>query len=298
VGLVLLTIGTNSYGLILSVPRASALAEHDFAREVQGRTQPGERYLWIGDRFRYLMRPNQEVLFGLASVHTYNSLVSTRYEEWAARISADGLEAGGKQFRRLDSAARLDAETLALAGVGLVISGVPIDQPFLTESGRLKLLTFYAPQLPPLFEAQFTAFELDGGEAGLEPAAIRAATGPAASRVERTRDEGDLLEFEVAAGEEPTLLFVGQQWHANWRASVASVSGEVLRPAQCVPVEGLYQGVLLPPGTTRVRLEFRPWVRWSWVPQLLFALAGLVAGVRALATRGRGPADAAGASAS
>ena len=266
-GTALFTIAVTSSGLVLSVPRDEALREYEFAGKVRSRLEEGERYLWIADRFRYLLRPNQEVLFGLASVHTYNTICSRRYRAWAERVSAGGLETQGKQFRRLDSAELLDAETLALAGVGLVISGVEETAGFLEPDGFHKRLNFYTPELEPLRQARFEHFELVDGEARVAPEDVRAAAG---SRVvERVRDAGDLLEFRFPASEAEALLFVGQQWHAHWRATSGGVELE------CVPVEGLYQGVRVPPGTTEVRLEFRPWVRWSWLGHAFFLLAGL-----------------------
>jgi hypothetical protein len=55
-----------------------------------------------------------------------------------------------------------------------------------------------------------------------------------------------------------------------------------------VIVNGFYQGVVLPPNTSEVELFFRPFVLWSWLPQLLFAASGALLLLRsALQMRGR-----------
>jgi hypothetical protein len=55
-----------------------------------------------------------------------------------------------------------------------------------------------------------------------------------------------------------------------------------------VIVNRFYQGVVLPPNTSEVKLFLRPFVLWNWLPQLLFATSGalLLLG-SALQIRGR-----------
>ena len=40
-------------------------------------------------------------------------------------------------------------------------------------------------------------------------------------------------------------------------------------------VDDFYLGVLVPAGTAELELEFRPWVRCAWIPQVFFAAAAL-----------------------
>jgi hypothetical protein len=92
----------------------------------------------------------------------------------------------------------------------------------------------------------------------------------------------DFQKIEVTGSPEETLLFLSQQYHRAWRA----ISKD--RPLPTVIVNGFYQGVVLPPDTSEVELFFRPFVLWSWLPQLLFATSGalLLLG-SALRIRGR-----------
>ena len=79
----------------------------------------------------------------------------------------------------------------------------------------------------------------------------------------------DFQKIEVTASPDETLLFLSQQYHRAWRATSHQ------RLLRTVTVNGFYQGIVLPPFTDEVELLFRPFVLWSWVPQLLFVAAGV-----------------------
>lgn len=73
------------------------------------------------------------------------------------------------------------------------------------------------------------------------------------SRVERVRQTPpghDELEIEPV--DRPRLLATSQPWPEGWRASIGG------RPAETVVVNGAFLGVVLPPGTDRLSLRFRP----------------------------------------
>ena len=65
-----------------------------------------------------------------------------------------------------------------------------------------------------------------------------------------------------------SLLFISRQYHDFWQA------GGKNGPLKTVAVNDFYQGVLLPPGTEEVELRYRPWIRWSWIPQMDYPAGG------------------------
>ena len=75
------------------------------------------------------------------------------------------------------------------------------------------------------------------------------------------------------------LLFLSQQYHPHGRAR--STAGEL----ETVTIDGFFQGVLVPVGTAEIELAFEPWVRWAWLPQACFTLAGALALLGALRRR-------------
>jgi hypothetical protein len=79
----------------------------------------------------------------------------------------------------------------------------------------------------------------------------------------------DFQKIHVTRAAHETLLFLSQQYHRAWRATSHR------RSLRTVTVNGFYQGIILPPFTDEVELSFRPFVLWSWVPQLLFVAAGV-----------------------
>jgi hypothetical protein len=79
----------------------------------------------------------------------------------------------------------------------------------------------------------------------------------------------DFQKIEVTASPEESLLFLSQQYYRAWRATSHQ------RSLCTIMVNGFYQGIVLAPFTDEVELSFRPFVPWSWVPQLLFVGAGV-----------------------
>ena len=90
----------------------------------------------------------------------------------------------------------------------------------------------------------------------------------------------DLQKIQVTPSPEETLLFLSQQYHPAWRATADH------RPLRTVLVNRFYQGVIVPPMTTEVELRFRPFVLWSWLPQLFFAASAALLLMRQLLSIG------------
>jgi hypothetical protein len=87
-------------------------------------------------------------------------------------------------------------------------------------------------------------------------------------------DQGDIVEYRVVAGG-ASLLILSHKYHRDWQAT-GRVQGrwEALRTTE---VNRVFQGVILPPGTDSVRLEFKPYVRHAWLANVCWlALLALV----------------------
>ena len=90
----------------------------------------------------------------------------------------------------------------------------------------------------------------------------------------------DFQKIQLTASPEETLLFVSQQYHPAWSATADQ------GPLRTVLVNGFYQGVIVPPMTPKVELSFRPFVLWSWLPQLFFAAGATLLLIRQLLSSG------------
>jgi hypothetical protein len=298
----LAVVATVHYGFRLlplrrdaDVPRSSPLVE-----AVRAGTPGGARFAWVGNGLRGVLPPNLEAFLGLRSIHAYDPLAWEGYREWVLGLSGRGMEATppgggrrqvarsadeyGRHFRRIEDDTRLEAGGLAAAGVSLLLSGDAIDLALATRSGDVAGIGLWTARAEPVLEALLPRWRATQGGVALE---APIAAGPTLG-VTRSEDRGDRLRFRLAPAAEQTLLFVSQQFHPRWRARGQGADGaEEL--ATCT-VDGFYQGVLVPPGTREVVLEFRPLARHAWLAHVLFlaafaaALAGRVA--RRLVRRG------------
>ncbi len=274
VGLVLACVPLFGARLPLTRAPQDVHLDSPLVEAVRQNTPPGMRFAWVANP-KHVLPPNEEVLLGLRSIHTYNSLSSRKYQDWVLRLSAQGTHTLGRDFKSITTPASLVRNPeLELAGIGLFLSPAPLS----SEVARpLEPSSFFwQPVRFPALEAQVARFErTDAGEATL-PLPL---SGAGTLAVQRVAEQDDRLRFETTASAAESLLFVSQEHHANW---VATADGRTL---DTVLVNGFYQGVVVPPNTTAVELTYRGAVHWSWLPQLAFALAGAGLLARRLRTR-------------
>lgn len=275
---VLALVTTLHYGLRLplSRPLDDVKTTSGLVELVRRETPGGTRYAWVNAGFGSILPPNQEALLGLRSIHTYNSLSSAAYQDWVLRLSPLGTQTYGRHFVTIPDESLLDGPELDYSGIRVVLAGAPLEsKAFVKVADASNQGIVYRTKRTPQMEAQVVGFDR------LQPGAATIA-GPLrrAEQLEARRDEDydDRLGFAVTPSDAETLLFISQQFHPQWEATADG------RRLETVTINDFYQGVLVPPGTSEVRLAFRPWVRWMWLPQLAFVLAGatvLVAVVRA-----------------
>jgi uncharacterized membrane protein YfhO len=91
------------------------------------------------------------------------------------------------------------------------------------------------------------------------------------SRIGHTVDShyDDLIELTLDNPGDERLVLVRQQYHAAWKAYAGGRELRTLR------VDGIYLGVVIPPGVVAVKLVFRPYVWWAWIPQVFYLLVFL-----------------------
>lgn len=267
------------------IARTSPLVE-----ALQQRTADGSRYACVGTAEPRLLPPNQEILHGLRSIHSYDSLSPTSYQEWVLRVSEVGARQLGRQFRRVASVARLGSEDVVLGGIGTLVSPERLRAPMLADEMEVDGKYVYRLRTPPLLYAQFANFRRVNSSGREVTCFVDEPSSTPRLPLERREHYDERSMFDVTPNAEETLLFISQQHHPHWIAK----SGEAA--LECVLVNGFYLGVIVPPNTRTVEIEFRPWARWSFVPHVFFAVAAVIAWL--LARRARGVnAGAAGSTA-
>jgi hypothetical protein len=219
--------------------------------------------------------PNLNDIFDVASIHSYDSLSSRRYQ---ALIRDLGGET--QTYGRLNTmiSPDYDSQTFWMSNIGLMISPKTLSHPNLEDIGADGEFHFYRTLdrmgccLQIALSAQVNADRIE----------ILDRKAAQTTRPLKTRDEGDLLEFEVRGGQS-SILVLSQQYHRNWQALARTPSGWVEAPT--LPVNGAFQGIRLPAETQTVRLQFLPFVRFAWIAHVFWAFALLILVVQAIHCR-------------
>jgi len=239
----IVTVAYISFPLMLRQPRADLIATSALVDKVAVATTRDSRFAIAAPGYNVLP-PNLNGIFGVNSIHSYNSLSSRRYQ---ALIRALGGEI--QTYGRWNGMIAPDYNSQAfwMSNISLMISPTTLSHPNLVDLGDEGALHLYRvadrmgcclqiamPEKTESDEVEFTDHK-----------------GITAGRPLKTRDEGDLLEFDVQ-DQQSSLLVLSQQYHARWHAAVRGPSG--WNDARTVPVAGVFQGVVLPAGTQSVRL--------------------------------------------
>lgn len=284
--LALASVAYYGASLQLSRPLADVARTSIVVETLARESVDGARYAKVGPELARLVPSNQEGVVGLRSIHAYDSLSSAAYQRWAERVSRGGTSNGGRFFRNLADASRLDSPEFALAGVSVLASLRPLDSdavgPVVAEVAGLHfqrtrrdvVLAAVTPMRPTRGGSSAGAAQLGVSEASVGAAALR-----------RTLDLDDHLRFEITRqADEERLLFVSQQFHPHWQATAGERELDTLR------VNDFFLGVAVPPGVSSLDLRFRPWARYSGIPHFVFAAAatGLLVSRR---LRNRPPRD-------
>jgi hypothetical protein len=222
-----------------------------------------------------VLAPNVNEIFDVASIHSYNSLSSRRYQ---ALIRDLGGET--QTYGRLNTMISPDYDSQAfwMSNIGLMISRNILSHRNLEDIGADDEFHFYRVLTRMGCCLQMALSDEVNADRIEIPDLKAAGTTPAS----KTRDEGDLLEFEVQ-GAQSSILVLSQQYHRHWQALVRTSSGWVGAPT--LAVNGAFQGVLLPAETQTVRLQFLPFVRFAWIAHVFWGLALLMLAVQAIQRR-------------
>lgn len=261
--------------LVLARPRASIQTHSPLVDGLRERLAGGGRYAIVGETPKFVLPANEELLLGLRSVHAYDSLSPTTYQDWVKRFSKEGTRNYGRRFNRITDASLLASGELEKAGVTHVLSAQPLAVPNWKPDGKLGPFFVYATGAGHtrgvlLPKERYRVDGLSATTAGDWPKEPW-------EEVEFDEDAGDVLYTRLEEDASGRLLVLRQQFHPQW------VAGEPVgwcgfgtqpmpRPLTSVLVDGFYQGVLVPPGCDSVVLEVRSLSRLAWVPWLAFAL--------------------------
>ncbi len=240
-----------SFNLMLTRPLDSIHTSSTLSEAIGMQTSNGSRYAKIGPHLSRVIVSNQEILLGLRSIHSYDSLSSKNYQDMILKISEKGTKTYGRFFNYITSTSKLRDAPFSYTGVSLLL--------LLTKS-ELKLQK--TPTAPILYAQTANYKHTEDNQIIFEGFLNEHAE----LDVEQTVSFDDMKKFKVTPSDSKTILFISQQYHPQWNSTSKG------KPLETVVVNDFYQGVIIPPGTSQIQLSFRPYVLWSWVPQLIFVV--------------------------
>lgn len=271
----LIVVGVSiSFPLMLRQPLSNIARTSPLVEAVRSNLPSNARFAIVGPGV-VALPPNYNASVGLASIHTYDSLSSWRY-----RALIESL--GGKvaTLGRLNTTINpdFDGPTFWMSDIALVLSAEELRDRNLAYLGKFGGVRLYKvnSHMGCCLQIFTTQSSADDGIEIDDPRKLPA------SRPLEISNKGDLLEFDLDIASRPSLFILGQKFHRDWRAHVLTPSGWT--EARTVPVDRVFEGVLLPSGAQRLRLEFVPFVRLAWISNAFWLLLAAVLGLTAMRT--------------
>lgn len=260
----------TSYPLMLKQDPAQIAMTSPLVEQVRGNLPSGSRYA-VAALGISVLPPNPNATLGLASVHSYNSLSSTRYH-----ILIKSLGGEVQTYGHWNGAISPDfaGAMFWMSNISLILSPRKLVHDNLEALGEESGIHLYRvvsrmgeslQVVPPQLDMSATRLVLDDPR------------GMVTNTPVKILDQGDVLEFEVKPSA-PSVFLLSQKFHRDWEALAETSHG--WQAAQTVELNGVFQGVLLPPETRLVHLEFKPLARYAWIAHVFWLLLLLQAGVK------------------
>jgi len=242
-----------------AIRRTSPLVE-----TIRANLPEGSRYAWVTEPTR--LWPSSNATFGLATIHTYNSLSSKSFHALVRELGGEVLVYGRHNTWINPPAA---SAALQLANIALVLSARPLPELYGAPLAVVGDVFIYRND-----QRLGAWINVPLSQAGKDAATGYRLEQPAqATRLaaERIRNDGDVQEFSMA-GTLPSLLVLSQKFHPQWVAEWRD--GGEWHDDAATRVNGFFQGVVVPQGAQGVRISFKPWARFAWCAHLFFIISG------------------------
>ena len=236
---------------------------------LQAHVPAGARYAVVDPTLNYLLPPNMNRLYDLASVHTYNNFTTPVYAQVLREL-------GGKTafYGKLNTeiAPNYDRVVFWMSNIAVVFGQV------LLEDANLRSLGMVGPAQLMQVQQRMGPFwhtALPRPSYGND-IRIPDYRGRPAYPVMDYQVADDVVNAHLEAQKTASLLVLSTLYDARWQAAV--YDGNSWNDAALVSINGVYVGVRIPAGTTQVRMNFRTAVTWMWVSHLVWAVLWVLYG--------------------
>jgi len=147
-------------------------------------------------------------------------------------------------------------------GIGVFVSREELDESRFTSRQSAGGFNVYRAHAP-LLKARVKNFRKSGDGSVVLDGPLGEQT---TEELEELEGTDDIRRFKFTASTNETLLFISEQYHPQW---TARSNGRSIRTAI---INDFYLGAFIPPGASEVELSFRPFVLWSWIGQVFYAV--------------------------
>ncbi len=220
-----------------------------------------------------VLPPNLNTTLGLTSIHSYNSLSSRRYH---TLIEALGGEI--QTYGRWNGSISPDYSSTMfwMSNIGLMLSPVKLNHENLEYLGEESGVHLHKgiSRMGESVQITMPINNINNADLQISNPRLQEHFRPV-----KLIDQGDLLEYKVDPNKQ-SVLVLSQKFHKDWQAQVFRNSKWV--PAKVTAVNKVFQGVLLPQDTKKVRLKFKPFSRFAWIGHIFWAILFILLVVRAL----------------
>lgn len=265
IAITIISLMIYSHSTMLVRPLNTIQTTSPLVQAIQTSTAGNYRFALVGSDMAGILPANQEALIQLASIHSYDSLSSRNYQKLVASWSDGGSSTYGRLFSYLDNPEKITGSEFKKSGVNVFLSKQDLQGFGFLKTHEVNGIKFYKSLENPVLLLQSLSF-LNVNDRSVALNVPLETTTALQPRLIQSFD--DYQEIQVQPLPQKSLLFLSQQYHPQWSASSGG------KGLETVLIEPFYQGVVIPPNTDRVFLEFKPQALWAWVPQLLYLIVG------------------------
>ena len=243
---------------------SSILNTSPLVEAIRAELKGGGRYLIANPGYGLrLLPPNLNARLDLATVHNSNSLASRRYQAWLEAMNDSKEWQGG---RSSSLSPTYDSPIFWMSNVSLILSPEAIDHENLDFIDTVQGVRLYRvrSRMGEALQVMLPSLDLSGNAIEILDPRVEVTSKPTIEK-----NLGDRIDLRLN-NKKRSLLVLSQKYHRDWQAlgyrelGWASIDTAV--------VNGVFQGVLVPEGTDIVRMDFKPYVRYSWVGHLFWLL--------------------------
>ena len=260
----IITVTNNSFPLMLRQDPCSISTTSPLVEKVRSNLPKESRFAVVSPKMSVL-QPNFNSGIGLASIHTKNSLSPKHYHKLINNLGGEM-----KTYGRLNVSISPDYNNpmFWMCDISLLLSKTKLiheNLEYLGEESGVHLSKTISRMGNSIQVLLSNDVELKDDSMKITDPRMLLTQTPS-----KVVDFGDVLEYKLSPSK-PSVFILSQMFHRDWKASVYQNGGETI-PARTVDINGVFQGVLIPDNIDRVRLEFKPFIRYMWVSHVFWLL--------------------------